>query len=156
MGSVDPPRRPPTAGIVRLEAFWMLCCSRARAFDLAACPTNFDVEWNDAMKLEVLGAGGHGRMTLSNRSVRRYPRLKLLSNSLPCVERALTARGSNLLGNVGGHDVLVRLACVEPIAYHPPKPIDVFDLKHRLLVVLSSSSNVVGLNKIPAGVQTLT
>jgi hypothetical protein len=43
------------------------------------------------MRLEVLGAGGQGRLTLPDRSVRRYPRLEHFSDSLPCVERALTA-----------------------------------------------------------------
>ena len=64
---------------------------------------------NDAMGLEVLGADGQGRRTLSSRSVRRYRRLEVLLNSLACVERPQKHAYSKLSWNVGEHYVLVRV-----------------------------------------------
>ena len=86
MGSADPPRRPPTAGIARLEASG---CSVVLGLGLLIWhtrPRNSGVGWNDAMRVEVLGADGQGRMTLSARSVRRYSRLEVLSNYLASVD----------------------------------------------------------------------
>ena len=108
------------------------------------------------MRLEVLGADGQGRLTLSDRSARRYLPLDVLSNSLLVWSWDQKHAYRKLSWNVGGHNVLVRLARPVPSTYHPPKSIDRFDLIHRLLVVLSSSCKVVGLLQIPAGVQTLT